>query len=316
MQRAFIPVIALALSMGLVNCSKNNSSNGAGPAAPPVDNTPAAPSWQLKQMSTCAEGVAAEDCLASQGFVVDADGNFKVGPAANGKTLTGKLSEEEMKSLKAKLIQAELIPAEGQASISGTASEQKVSMAAGESNDIITLTLAKKDAQQVIHTSGEEFTFLTTATEAQAVETAAGNAQAVQNELRTLATAHYPLPFPNLCTDKVDEVKASVYTSLQTCQVDADCSYIDWNTDSAIPNDVHQFVITDNGNYLAPVIVANSSSLADPALNAKLVEAYTQVDAVCKFQRPDFTEQKGFYADQAAPVCAANVCTVNPAITF
>ena len=323
MQRGFKTAVALSLSLGLfgsvglMSCSKK-SAPPAGPAA-----VPAAPpvvahviAWELTLKSSCATGVAAEDCLASQGFSVNADGAFKVGPAENARVLTGTLTDAELKGLNDKLARAELIPVEGQATSSSAQTEQKVSRTEGETNDVLTLTLASQDAKQVIHTNGADFFFITGAREAQAIETAAGIAQALQDELHRLALTHYPLPFPNACGDKVDEVKSNVYSALQTCQADADCSYMDWNTDSAIPTGTHQFVITDNGNYLPPLIVANSTSLADPALYGKLMEANTQIDAVCKFQRPDYTQQKGFFADQAAPVCdtSAKVCKVNPAI--
>jgi hypothetical protein len=317
MQRAFM-VAALSLTMGFSACSKNKSAEKAAD----VPNQPEQSAWMLKQQSTCAEGVAVESCKASQGFSVDAEGKFVVGPAANGKTLTGQITAEELASLKQALIAAEMIPAEGQASVSGVASEQRVEMIS-ENKDVITLQLNGQDAKQVIQTNGTELVFLTTASEAQAIESAAGHAQALQTALATLVETYYPETFPNLCMDKVEEITANLYPSFNACETDADCSYVNYQDDSAIPEGTHQFVITDNGDYLPPLIVANSSSLANAELGEKLRAAYENVNSVCgTFARPDFTEMKGFYADQAAPVCAARaegqakVCQVNPSITF
>lgn len=65
--------------------------------------SPSAPdgSWlQVSEQTTC-EALLPTDCVGIYGFSVSSDGQYTVGPAESGQSLTGRLSEAEQSALSA-----------------------------------------------------------------------------------------------------------------------------------------------------------------------------------------------------------------------
>jgi hypothetical protein len=73
-------------------CSKSNES-----PPPSVEQPQSSIHWKIQWTSQCA-GLRKEDCLGGYGFSVDSNGTYEVGPGPQGQLLTGKLSEEDLKS--------------------------------------------------------------------------------------------------------------------------------------------------------------------------------------------------------------------------
>jgi hypothetical protein len=100
---------------------------------------------------------------------------------------------------------------------------------------------------------------------------------------------------------------------LQTCSTSADCAYLD-NTYFPIESYEIQYVTTQDCSVITPLPVANKALAL--AHQNELLKARETAREVCgaRIARASCTGAVGFQSNQAAPVCDAGVCRINPAI--
>lgn len=296
MKSSFAIIVALGVCVMSTGCSKNKPPADAPapkPPAPAPAVVPAAqdgPAWKLMYSANCAADEG-DQCKGKYGLTVIADGHYQVGPGPKGQVLTGVLKDEEFKAIHDIVSQAQ------------DSQETCGTVEAEEFNDALTLTRRTVD-RQVVRTQGNQFCFQIAS---------ADQAQALHKAMVELTEARYPIPFGNDCYDSSQEV-LSQYASLQSCSLDADCSYAD-PAYNLISSGTDAWVTTDDCTFIPPIAVGSISGLS--GAQDKLNEGIAKAQEVCggTLWKDGCTQTRGFRAT-AAPICQRGVCQINPTITI
>lgn len=293
MRKTLALVVALCVGSAIGGCN-SNSNNKDNKVAPPPEAPHVNPNWELKLESKCPESVPRESCLGDYGFTVLTNGHYQIGPGPKNEIREGTLTEEEME-----LLTEALAPS---LAADSTESENHQNIDAGVSDDIVTLTRGTSSLPVLLKTKGTDLYY---------ANASADSAKAIHDAVRKLASKYYALPFPDACLDGVTTVQA-LYTSLQSCNADADCTYVD-NSFNALPSSSTEFVITDDCTMVHPLTVANAASLASN--QSKLIDSWNELRTSCgdKFQRQECAQQAGFQPNNQSPICSQGTCQGRPA---
>jgi len=220
------------------------------------------------------------------------DGQYQIGPGPNGEVRSGNLTAEELNVLNTSLagsIATARLSAEGHTSVDDVGSETVVTFTRGSGESETILKVAGTDLAYSIQSADE--------------------AKILFGTIRNLAAKYYQLPFPDGCSDGAKLVQ-SLYASMQTCSVDADCSYIDEYFEPVDANNP-QFITTDDCSMVKPLSVGNLSSINEN--RQKLIDAIVGVQNACEnFYKADCTRSGINFTGGAAPVCQQGVCQANP----
>ena len=294
MRKTLALIVALCVGSAIGGCN-SNSNNKDNKVAPPAEETRVNPNWELKLQSKCAESVTAAqgNCVGEYGFTVLTDGHYKVGPGPKKEIREGTLTAEEME-----LLNKALAPS---LSITLAEPDNRQDIAAGESDDTITLTRGESNLN-LLETKGTNLYY---------ANASADDAKAIHDVVRKLALKYYALPFPEPCMDGASTLQ-SFYTTLQSCNADADCTYLD-SQFKAMPSSSTEWVITDDCMMVKPLAVANATLVASN-MN-KLIESWNELNTSCgeKFRRGECTQSVGFQPNNRAPICSQGTCQAPPA---
>lgn len=307
---------ALLITSGLLSCNSNspsvtnNSSSqppkraatNPGPSSPNPNPTPSSHAvinpltWVLKLQSKCQNNVTNNQCVAAFGFTLMSDGHYQIGPGPQGETRTGTLIPEDINSLHTAL--------ESTLSASGLTAESHDTLSDPISNDILTIAVGRNPSEPLLKTEGTDFYFTISS---------AADAKTLYKSIRTLATKYYSLPFPDSCLDGVSSLE-TLYTSLQTCTSDSDCSYFDLAF-SPIESASTEYLTTDDCTLIRPLVVGNTSAIRTS--QAKLKETLDKLKTACgdRLVKSDCTGVTGFQlTGSSGPVCQEGTCKVNPSL--
>ncbi len=295
MRRIMITTTMICLSLAVVACSTKATENQPG-REPQSDSSPA---WVISLKSTCT-AAGAVSCTAQHGFSVNADGKFQVGPAPKGQLITGQLTHEEHTDLSNKL----------QTAIAGGTIESTVegheSGVDNESDDTLELQQSDRVTREnktirLARNEGSELYFKGTNAEA---------LKALHMAIKDLARMHSPYVFGDDCGDAV-QVLESEYATVQNCQVDSDCVYIDWERGYRVVAPQSQEWITVQACLATKtLLVANKLSILGAA--ERIQGLFNDASNVCgsaQFYRANCSLiQK---ATSIAPACVQNRCQSN-----
>jgi hypothetical protein len=286
-------MVALCVGSAIVGCN-SNSNNKDNKVEPPKEETHVNPNWELKLQSKCPENVPQENCLGDFGFTVLTSGHYQIGPGPKNEIREGTLTAEEIG-----ILSAALAPSLG-ANNSDADNHQNID--AGESDDVVTLTRGSSSLAVLLKTKGTDLYY---------ANASADDAKAIHNVVRKLALKYYALPFPDACVDGATTLQ-TLYSSVQSCNVDADCTYLD-SSFNVLPSNSTEWVITDDCSLMHPLAVANSTSVAN--IQDKLIESLNEIRNSCgdKFRRQECTQQIGFQPNNQSPVCSQGTCQARPA---
>lgn len=286
MRRNLAILTAVALSAAIMGCSKNNNSptkQGEGQAGP---------AWQITFTAHCGEGSNDADCLGKYGFIVTAEKAYQAGPAADGKSLKGELSDADFESINS-AYQALLTAAT-------TASTETCALLSEGSEDTITVTQNSSN-QVLLQTSN--------ASEAECSEAA----WTLHSALRGLAEKYTVQPFPSDCASATADFQA-LQALVTSCQVDADCAYVDEKFELMANKEGEEprMLSSESCSKARPVVTANQNLVK--AKLAELVEALTKAQNSCgqALAISDCASNADINSS-IAPSCQKGVCRVNPA---
>ena len=266
-----------------VSQSDHGKSDTSSPGEP-LAHAPQGPTWSLKLNSECLSGPT-EECVAGYGFTVTADGKYAVGPGPQDQQLTGRVTEDQFKSLE-KLVSGE---------VSGSAAERCQVLGTNTTRDAISLR-TQRDEVQLIRTSGTEFCFSASSFE---------RARDLHALLLQLASSYYPLPFPDDSCDGSMTSLEALYGMVQKCDNDVDCAYFD-DDFQPIGRDVFTFVVARDCSGVTPLMVGNVK-LTD-AQRPTLLAVADHAKSACKRRASNCPGFAGFQSTQPAPVCLAHTC--------
>ncbi|MEO5969493.1 MAG: hypothetical protein ABIQ95_06165 [Bdellovibrionia bacterium] len=293
MRKTLALIVALCVGSAIGGCSKSNN-NKDNKVAPPVEEVHVDPNWELKLQSKCPENVPHENCLGDFGFTVLTNGHYQIGPGPKKEIREGSLTPEELS-----LLSSALAPSLAAADSADADNHQNID--AGESDDVVTLTRGASSLAVLLKTKGTDLYYANSSVD---------DAKTIHNVVRKLALKYYALPFPDACIDGATTLQ-SFYSSLQSCNIDADCTYMDGSF-NVIPSNSAEWVITDDCSMLHPLAVANSTSVVSN--QDKLVESLNELRNSCgeKFQRQGCTQQIGFQPNNQSPMCSQGTCQARP----
>jgi len=295
MRNALVVLTAFGIASALVGC--HSKSNQAVPPAPPAKPTTpekdkgeqARLGWTLTFQSKCAEDVDKSQCLGAFGFTVLTQGEYKVGPGPLGEQRNGTLSADELQSLNAVIA----------SSVEGNAvrSAAHEAIEGSDSEDTLTLIRGSGSPEILVKVSNTDLTFQTPT---------AGDAKSLLTVMRNLAVKYYKLPFPDECNDGSASLKA-LLSSVQTCTVDTDCTYLDSNLDPVASNSQGD-LITDDCSIIAPLVVGNTETIK--AKGSQILEGFDKVRNACgeSMMRADCTNITVVKLKGEAPACQQGVC--------
>lgn len=129
-------------------------------------------------------------------------------------------------------------------------------------------------------------------------------AKALHDDIWSLASKYYALPFPDACANAANSLEA-LYPALQKCSADADCTYVGLDFEPIAP-DANLYVSNQSGTKAQPLIVANLKALnsAQSQLQAASDSAASSCDG------SEMYATGGFYPGGVAPVCTHGACQV------
>lgn len=285
MRNTIAIMTALCVGSALVGCN----SNGSKPNVKPISNTQNSLAWTVKYQAKCAESL--DSCVGGYGFTVLSDGQFVVGPNAEGKTRKAPLSQEDFSKISGVLAPALAsgAPAENRVQIDGIGSDESVS-----------LTRSSGSEQSILKTEGTELAYTISSEE---------DAKNLLTTLRELAGSYYITPFPGACGDAATELSA-LYAANQKCTSDAECAFVDSSFDIADANS-NQFITTDDCKIIKPLFVGNISAIK--ANKAKLAEDSEKLATTCgqEVYRSGCTTWSGINnIANNSPVCKLGVCSI------
>ena len=291
MRKTLALIVALCVGSAIGGCN-SNSNNKDNKVAPPAEETRVNPNWELKLQSKCAESVTAAqgNCVGEYGFTVLTDGHYKVGPGPKKEIREGTLTAEEME-----LLNKALAPS---LSITSAEPDNRQDIAAGDSDDTITLTRGESNLN-LLETKGTNLYY---------ANASADDAKAIHDVVRKLALKYYALPFPEPCMDGASALE-TLYTSLQSCNADADCTYLD-DQFNVLPSSSPTPVITDDCTMVRSLSVANASLVASK--RDTLIAQWNELSNSCgeKFRRQDCVQMTQFQPNNRAPICSQGTCQV------
>ncbi len=282
----------IALSVAGLGC--NSSDNQ--PAAP-VQKAAAGPAWQVVYQAD-AGTTDKTQVVGAYGFTINADGSYLAGPGPNGETLKGNLTSDEFSA-----IQTALQPV-----ISGDALSQPQTCGPSQivsNND--TLTFVHQTAKTAFLSKTTDGTVCANGFDTQTAED-------LHDLVVAAATNYYSLPFPSACLDAANAVQAQ-YAGLTSCNVDADCAYIDQQFNVVDANS-NETIYKDACSVVAPLPVANANAVAASLTSLQTALANVQSSCGGNIIRSGCTSPIAFSSMQAAPVCTAGTCQINPALQF
>jgi hypothetical protein len=285
MRNALVIVAALCVGGALVGCSNQKT-----PAKKPAggQNPVATTKWTLKFKATCPETVEDAQCIGKYGFSVSSDGHFEAG-SATGAGPSGTIKEEELIALNNAMSSALSLQSyelKGHETVEETGNEETVSISKASGAD-----------QVLIQLSGSELSY--------GLNNAA-DAQGLLQTLRLIAEGHYS---PSQCEEMTTALKA-LYSQMQTCSVDADCSYIDGGLEVVAPSS-NQWMPLDSCMTANPLSVGNATLVA--ASKDKLEKAAQDYQSACAatYLKEDCTPT-GFTLNGQPSVCSAGKCKPSP----
>jgi len=293
MRKTLALMMALCVGSAISGCNSNSNVKD-NKVAPPAEEVRLNPNWELKLQSKCPENVPHESCLGDYGFTVLTNGHYQIGPGPKNEIREGTLTAEEMA-----LLSVAIAPS---LAANSAEADNHQNIDAGESDDVVTLTRGGSSLAVLLKTKGTDLYY---------ANASADDAKAIHNVVRKLALKYYALPFPDTCIDGATTLQ-TLYTSLQSCTADADCTYLDGSF-NVIPSNSADWIITDDCSMLRPLTVANSTMVASN--QDKLIESLNELRTSCgdKFQRQECTQQAGFQPNNQAPICSQGTCQARPA---
>jgi hypothetical protein len=312
MKNAFVVSAAVAASLVASTVTITGCSSSKNNGSPSTNNGQAqnSPAWTLSFSATCPPSTNPEepgDCAGLHGFRISSDKSFVIGPATNGETKTGNLTDEDFNSFHVYF--AQILGNTSPLSAGGDNNHGKCE-AYGEASELqtareehLTLSIGNRESEISVLKEGQ-------------LCSQGGNFEAAKrlhSAIQLLVGKYYTLPFPNPCTNAVDQLH-SLFADVQKCSSDNDCFYVGSENSFAelIPPGTSRYVVVDNCSAIPQLAVANAGALS--GLRSKLEAAHADAEKACSRNliRESCTEYAGFDSSLGAPVCEQGSCRVTP----
>ncbi len=296
MRNALAVVAAFCVGSALVGCNSNSTPAPASGKPQPAPEPQQTIGWTLTLKSDC--GAEAGNCIGGYGFTLLSDGHYQVGPGPNGEVKNGTISPEDQSKINALASSFENgnLRSEGHEEFVAVDSADTVTMTQGASGSGL-VTLLKTD--------GANMTFLTDSFD---------SAKSLLSTLKEIAAKYYTLPFPDTCAESTASI-AKLFSTLQSCTVDADCGYFDSAYEVLDPKS-NEFVTTDDCSVVKPLAFGNVNAVKTNM--AKIGEALESVRTSCgdSIFRSDCTGVTGYQITGLPAVCKQGVCQAPSATSF
>jgi hypothetical protein len=294
-----IPALILLMACQSENSNLHDTNSQQLDPSPPVTLRGANQDmihWHLSYAAKCTV-LSPEKCAGAYRFSIFDDGKFQVGPAPQGEMYVGSLESEEIQAVQQILNSLfKRIPGEGESL------EKCTPVASQDREGLITLSFEgyKKD---VIRHTNVQLCF---------TDLSSDEAQVLLNSVEKTVSKYYPTQFPNSCTDAAVALEND-HHSIQSCQHDDDCAYLD-DFYMPVKTQAVDSVVTDDCTFIRPLVVANRFSATSSQL--KLLMVREKVREVCgeRLVRPG-CRRSVLDPTQGSPVCAENgFCQINPKV--